>query len=62
MRSARRLHVSRNTVRAIIAQGCVMPKVERADRLEYLHERLAEVGIHTSPFEAAAETLLVQSV
>jgi len=28
---------------------------------EYLHERLAEVGIHTSPFEAAAETLLVQS-
>jgi len=26
---------------------------------EYLHARLAEVGIHTSPFEPAAETLLV---
>ncbi|MBE7537897.1 MAG: hypothetical protein HS122_05750 [Opitutaceae bacterium] len=28
---------------------------------EYLHERLAEVGIHSSPFEPAAETLLLQS-
>jgi hypothetical protein len=28
---------------------------------EYLHQRLAEVGIHSSPFEAAAETLLLQS-
>jgi len=27
----------------------------------YLHGRLAEVGIHASPFEAAAETLLLQS-
>jgi general secretion pathway protein A len=27
----------------------------------YLHGRLAEVGIHTSPLEAPAETLLVQS-
>lgn len=29
--------------------------------VEYLQERLREVGIHASPFEAAAETLLVQS-
>jgi type II secretory pathway predicted ATPase ExeA len=28
---------------------------------EYLQQRLAEVGIHSSPFEPAAETLLVQS-
>jgi type II secretory pathway predicted ATPase ExeA len=28
---------------------------------EYLHQRLAEVGIHSSPFEPAAETLLLQS-
>ena len=28
---------------------------------EYLHKRLAEVGIHSSPFEPAAETLLLQS-
>lgn len=27
----------------------------------YLHQRLAEVGIHSSPFEPAAETLLLQS-
>lgn len=27
----------------------------------YLHERLAEVGIHVSPFEPAAEALLLQS-
>lgn len=27
----------------------------------YLHERLAEVGIHATPFEPAAETLLLQS-
>jgi type II secretory pathway predicted ATPase ExeA len=27
----------------------------------YLHERLAEVGIHASPFEAPAEELLLQS-
>lgn len=28
---------------------------------DYLHKRLAEVGIHSSPFEPAAETLLLQS-
>jgi len=28
---------------------------------EYLHRRLAEVGIHSSPFEPPAETLLLQS-
>jgi GTPase SAR1 family protein len=28
---------------------------------EYLHQRLAEVGIHSSPFEPAAETLLLQA-
>lgn len=28
---------------------------------EYLHQRLAAVGIHTSPFEPAAENLLLQS-
>jgi general secretion pathway protein A len=28
---------------------------------EYLRRRLAEVGIHSSPFEPAAETLLLQS-
>jgi general secretion pathway protein A len=28
---------------------------------DYLHTRLAEVGIHASPFESAAETLLLQS-
>lgn len=28
---------------------------------EYLRQRLAEVGIHTSPFEPAAETLLLQA-
>lgn len=28
---------------------------------EYLHQRLAEVGIHASPFEPAAETLLLQA-
>jgi GTPase SAR1 family protein len=28
---------------------------------EYLQQRLAEVGIHSSPFEAAAETLLLQA-
>ncbi len=28
---------------------------------DYLHQRLAEVGIHSSPFEPAAETLLLQS-
>jgi len=28
---------------------------------EYLHRRLAEVGVHSSPFEPAAETLLLQS-
>jgi type II secretory pathway predicted ATPase ExeA len=28
---------------------------------EYTHQRLAEVGIHASPFEPNAETLLVQS-
>jgi type II secretory pathway predicted ATPase ExeA len=27
----------------------------------YLHQRLAEVGIHSSPLEPAAETLLLQS-
>ena len=27
----------------------------------YLHQRLAEVGIHSSPFEPPAETLLLQS-
>jgi type II secretory pathway predicted ATPase ExeA len=27
----------------------------------YLHQRLAEVGIHSSPFEPSAETLLLQS-
>lgn len=27
----------------------------------YLHQRLAEVGLHTTPFEPAAETLLLQS-
>ncbi|MBI4621968.1 MAG: hypothetical protein HY736_01960 [Verrucomicrobia bacterium] len=29
--------------------------------LSYLQQRLAEVGIHTTPFEPAAETLLLQS-
>ena len=28
---------------------------------DYLQQRLAEVGIHVSPFESAAETLLLQS-
>lgn len=28
---------------------------------EYLHQRLVEVGIHSSPFEPPAETLLLQS-
>lgn len=28
---------------------------------DYLHKRLAEVGIHSSPFEPPAETLLLQS-
>ncbi len=28
---------------------------------DYLTQRLAEVGIHSSPFDAAAETLIVQS-
>jgi hypothetical protein len=28
---------------------------------DYLHRRLAEVGIHSSPFEPAAEALLLQS-
>jgi hypothetical protein len=28
---------------------------------EYLHERLREVGIHNSPFDAPAETLLIQA-
>jgi type II secretory pathway predicted ATPase ExeA len=28
---------------------------------DYLHQRLAEVGVHVSPLEAAAQTLLVQS-
>lgn len=28
---------------------------------EYLQQRLAEVGIHSSPFESAAETLLLQA-
>lgn len=28
---------------------------------DYLHGRLAEVGIHSSPFEPAAQTLLLQS-
>jgi type II secretory pathway predicted ATPase ExeA len=28
---------------------------------DYLHQRLAEVGIHSSPFEPPAETLLLQS-
>ena len=28
---------------------------------DYLHKRLAEVGLHSSPFEPAAETLLLQS-
>jgi general secretion pathway protein A len=28
---------------------------------DYLHRRLAEVGIHSSPYEPAAETLLLQS-
>ena len=28
---------------------------------EYLQQRLAEVGIHTTPFEPAAETLLLQA-
>ncbi len=28
---------------------------------DYLRQRLAEVGIHTSPFEPAAETLLLQA-
>jgi len=38
-----------------------LPRWSAQELREYLQARLAEVGIHASPFEAAAETLLIQS-
>jgi type II secretory pathway predicted ATPase ExeA len=50
--------------RALLSRLGFCVQLERwpADALrEYLHQRLAEVGIHHRPFEPPAETLLIQS-
>ncbi len=58
---ARRLHVSRNTVRAIIGQGGVKPPIERTDKLKIDEELLRQLYRECDGFIARVHEKLLEA-